>query len=784
MDRVEKFVKFLIKYKWSVMLFWGVMTLLFGFIFAANIMDVAEDTFVSPDDSDVAHADQLIATYFPELAEQHTHVVVVHNEQGLVNDEFLTFTSNLYNTAKNEVGVEMLDFGGYYIYSNTEFDFMKDSYISPDNTTSLITLTFVGDSQNFGDETTAMVEKIREILTELSENLPDSFNVYTAGFPDLAADSMDSFEKDMGTIDMIVIPIVFILLALLLRNWKYFPISMLSIIMSLLISIGLIERFVVATDIAFPAFVLNVLFSLTLGVGVDYNLFLLSRFKEERLKGNSVDDSILTMMRYAGHTIFTSGITLIIALAGLILFPYNVISGIGVGVAFSIAVLLMVNLTFTPALVSIIGNWLEKPGEEVKDKAKAAEIERKATSKSIWYRVGKKATQYNYWIIAIVLLLTIPLSIQIYNQDARSESIFYTPKGYESRDGFELLQDKFGAGTILPLQLVVVPQEGDVWSDSTFDRMQTVITRLITETSLDEYSFFSHVWMDGSAINSDISATYRNSSSGSYNSSSGLMYRTFSAGLISQSEGLKDMAATAHIVLPGDPFSKDANDLVEKMKVIMNEVFQDDFDWGISGFAHTLQEAIEITSKYTPIVILVVLLGIYALVGIMFRSALLPARLILTIGLTVSFIYGTAVVVFEYDTFLNEIFPELDKISVTFWMVPIVTFSIIIGLGMDYDIFTIERIKENVWNGMENNEAIAYGIAKTGRIITGAGLIMMVAFGGLMFSSTAFLIQFGFILAFAVFLDTFVVRTLLVPAIMSMAEDYNWWPTKPPKKVD
>jgi predicted RND superfamily exporter protein len=236
MDRVEKFVKFLIKYKWSVMLFWGVMTLLFGFIFAANIMDVAEDTFVSPDDSDVAHADQLIATYFPELAEQHTHVVVVHNEQGLVNDEFLTFTSNLYNTAKNEVGVEMLDFGGYYIYSNTEFDFMKDSYISPDNTTSLITLTFVGDSQNFGDETTAMVEKIREILTELSENLPDSFNVYTAGFPDLAADSMDSFEKDMGTIDMIVIPIVFILLALLLRNWKYFPISMLSIIMSLLIS--------------------------------------------------------------------------------------------------------------------------------------------------------------------------------------------------------------------------------------------------------------------------------------------------------------------------------------------------------------------------------------------------------------------------------------------------------------------------------------------------------------------------------------------------------------------
>jgi RND superfamily putative drug exporter len=744
-------------------------------------MNVADDTFVSPEDSDVAHADQLMETYFPELGKQHTHAVVVHNDQGLVNQNFHDFTTNLQTAAKNEVGAELLGFGGYYVYANSDYDFMKGNYISPDNTTSLITITFAGDSQNFGDETVDMVNKIRKIIDDLSENLPDSFNIYTAGFPDLAADSMDSFEKDMGTIDMIVIPIVFILLAVLLRNWKYFPISMLSIILSLLISIGVIERFVVATDTAFPAFVLNILFSLTLGVGVDYNLFLLSRFKEERLKGGTIEDSILTMMRYAGHTVFTSGVTLMIALAGLILFPYSVISGVGVGVAFSIGVLLLINLTFTPALLSIIGNWLEKPGEGIKDKAKAAEEERRATAKSIWYRIGKKATQYNYWIILIVLLFTIPLSVQIYNQDARSESIFYTPKGYESRDGFELLQQKFGAGTILPLQLIIVPQGGDVWSQNTFDVMHTLTDRLIAETSLDENSIFSHTWMDGSAIDLNTANQYKDPNSSLYNTSEGLLYRTFSIGLISQSQGLKDKAATAHIVLPGDPFNKEANELVEQMKNIMKEVFQDEFDWGLSGFSHTLQEAIEITSKYTPWVILVVIIGIYALVGYMFRAAILPAELILSIGLTISFIYGMAVVVFEYDTFLTDIFPELDKITVTFWMVPIVTFSIIIGLGMDYGIFTIERIKENVWEGMDTNEAIAQGIGQTGRIITGAGLIMMVAFGGLMFSSTAFLIQFGFILAFGVLLDTFVVRTLLVPAVMSIAGEYNWWPRKAPK---
>ena len=97
-----------------------------------------------------------------------------------------------------------------------------------------------------------------------------------------------------------------------------------------------------------------------------------------------------------------------------------------------------------------------------------------------------------------------------------------------------------------------------------------------------------------------------------------------------------------------------------------------------------------------------------------------------------------------------------------------------------FPVFTIERIRENVWEGMENNEAIAEGIDKTGRIITGAGIIMMIAFGGMMFSSSYILVQFGFVLTFSVFLDTFVVRTLLVPAIMSFGEKLNWWPNLPP----
>ena len=107
-------------------------------------------------------------------------------------------------------------------------------------------------------------------------------------------------------------------------------------------------------------------------------------------------------------------------------------------------------------------------------------------------------------------------------------------------------------------------------------------------------------------------------------------------------------------------------------------------------------------------------------------------------------------------------------------------FSVILGLGLDYDIFTLERIREKRFiEGLENEEAISQALSHTGSIISGAGIIMMIAFGGLMFSSSIILVQFGFILAFAIFLDTFFVRTILLPAIMGLADKWNWWPNKP-----
>jgi uncharacterized membrane protein YdfJ with MMPL/SSD domain len=166
-------------------------------------------------------------------------------------------------------------------------------------------------------------------------------------------------------------------------------------------------------------------------------------------------------------------------------------------------------------------------------------------------------------------------------------------------------------------------------------------------------------------------------------------------------------------------------------------------------------------------------------VGVMYKSIFVPIRLLAMILLRISFIYGLAVLFFEDHWRKSSDRPSGD-VNGLFFMIPVMTFSILIGLGMDYDLFILGRIREEVWKGKPTEEAIADALDHTGGVVTGAVLLMVIAVGGLMLSGSLVLVELGFILAIAVAMDATVVRAFLVPAIMSLAEKTNWWPSIPP----
>jgi hypothetical protein len=176
--------------------------------------------------------------------------------------------------------------------------------------------------------------------------------------------------------------------------------------------------------------------------------------------------------------------------------------------------------------------------------------------------------------------------------------------------------------------------------------------------------------------------------------------------------------------------------------------------------------------------------AVFIIVGALFRSLFVPIRLLLTIAIPICWIYGLSVIVFQIGTF-DAIFTTLKDYNSIYWLIPVMCFSILVGLGLDYDIFLFSRVVEYRKLGYQDRAAITKGIYRTGGIITAAGVIMFIAFAGLMLSQEMVLNQYGFMLSFAVLVDTFIVRTLLVPAIMQLAGPVNWWPgAMPPATKD
>lgn len=764
MTRIDTVSRLIKKNRYPIIFFWVLVTIYVAGLYASNFIPSTSNGYKPPEGSEAALAENLMNAYFPNKLDEQAHIIILHDEnENIISTKLADFTSKLYTEYHDHDRFTSL--GGYFIFANTELDSVKMEYVSDDMHTSLLVLELNGNS--------AFQIEIAEELRDFTHSYDfGQIEAYVIGTIELDIDTETSIENDLSTIDTITIPLVFLATIFLIGNWRYIFLTLLPVLMTIGISFGILERLINETGIAIQSFVPSVLISLTLGISVDYSLFLLSRFREEKQKGKSNDEAVKVMLKYAGHTVLTSGITLTIAMAGQIFFPVVVLSSVGYAISTAIFILLLINLTLIPSLLYIFGDWFDKPSEKKTDNK---------IKKGFFFKVGKFATKYNWLVLGIILLLTLPLVSQITNINTQSQVEFFAPIGSESNHGFTLMRDEFGPGALSPMSIILVPDSQNVWSEDVFQQMQTFIGNLINTTDVGRFDVASIAWLNGSAIPWTLASMFINPVSPVYNLTDAQLYRLFASQYVSSGEDLQNKAVYIQINLPVDPYGEDANSLIDDINSLLAKSFADT-EYGIVGTTVVNKSTIDKTYDVFPLMILLVILAIYLLIGMMFKAVILPARLIATIALTISFIYGAATVIFEYTTFLNDYLPSLDGVDVIFWMMPVMSFSVILGLGIDYDVFTIERIKENVWDGMSNNDAIAYGLNNTAKLITGAGLIMLIAFGGLLFSSSYILIQFGFVLAFAVLLDTFLVRTLLVPAIMSFANTMNWWPSRPNTK--
>jgi RND superfamily putative drug exporter len=523
---------------------------------------------------------------------------------------------------------------------------------------------------------------------------------------------------------------------------------------------------VVGQQWKFSFFVQNMISMMGLAVGIDYSLFILSRFREEREAGRPVLEAIDVASNTSGRAVFFSGLTVIIALLGMLIVPSTIYRSLAAGAIFVVGFAILASITLLPAIIrlfadnlsrffseskagSVLSSPLLRPLRLLKNAVLAVVLSpilllfaaldgagtllgrNKAAAASsgggFWDKVA--STVMRHPIIGVVSVTGVLLlaAIPYFDINRGSAGVGTLPESFESKQGFLVLEREFAGGQVYPAEIVI---DGDTNSPE----VKAAVTRL--QQALAGDKTFGP-------------ATYEANSAGNL-------------GLLSAQ-------------LATDPYADAANDGVRRLRSeLIPQAFEDtDAEVYVTGLTAMNLDALDVTADYTPIIFAFVLGLSFLLLMMVFRSIVVPAKAIVMNLLSVGAAYGLIVLVSQKGFGAGLLgFQQVD--TVEFWL-PLFLFSILFGLSMDYHVFLLSRIRERYDQTGNNSDAVAYGLRSTGRLITGAALIMVAVFGGFAMGELVMLQQMGFGLGVAVLIDATIIRSILVPASMKLLGNLNWY---------
>ena len=463
-----------------------------------------------------------------------------------------------------------------------------------------------------------------------------------------------------------------------------------------------------------------------LGVGVDYALFIVTRFRQGLQRGVPTEQAIVDALDTSGRAVMFAGVTVCIALLGM--FALGVSFLYGVAVAASIAVLFTVAaaLTLLPALLGFFG--IRVLGRKARRRLADGQLTSNDESPG-WGRWARTIRERPALIAggaaALMLVLAIPFfSMRLGSADAGSD-----PASSTTRKAYDLLATGFGPGYNGPLQLVA--QIDDPAQETAFTNVAAAIAK-----------------------------------------TSGVV-RVTTPRLIPGPSGQPGVA-TADVYPTGSPQDASTTRLLHQLR---SEVVPASSSGGlkalIGGQTAIFDDFSTVLSKKLPLFIGVVVLLSFLLLTAVFRSLLIPALAALMNLLTAAASFGLITVVFQWGWGASLL--GIDKTGPIEAFVPVMMFAIVFGLSMDYQVFLVTRIYEEWHRRGDNRAAVTHGLAATGRTITAAAAIMVLVFGSFILGGERIIELFGLGLAGAVFLDALVVRSTLVPGLMLLAGKADWW---------
>jgi RND superfamily putative drug exporter len=579
------------------------------------------------------------------------------------------------------------------------------SLVSKDGRTALIQLDLGLASDDY-------VERLVETVGSLDEQA--GYEVAATGERIVDLDLETTAEQDLIRGEVIGLTAALVVLLFVFGSLVASLVPLAVAIVSIVVALGLTTLVGQAWELSF--FVVNMLVMMGLAVGVDYSLFVVSRFREERHAGRDQLGAIARAGATSSRAVFFSGLTVVIALLGMFVVPHTIFRSLGVGAIVVVLVSVAASLTLVPALLSLLG-----------DRVDSLRLPFGRRRGAVWSRIAEAVMRRPVASLVASVALLVALAVPYAWVQAGSSGVSTLPDSFASKRAFELLDSEFGARDNTDVDVVVA---GDVRSP----RVRSAADRFQRALSGDNRYGTPHVAIAPAGD-----------------------------------------AAILTVPIAGDPLGRRAIDAVRDLRNrYIPEAFADSgADVLVTGEPASELDFHELAARYQPIVFALVLGLSFLLLVVAFRSLVAAATSIAANLLSVGAAYGLLVLVFQ-EGIGAELLGFTQYESIEAWL-PLFLFSVLFGLSMDYNVFLVSRIRERWLETGDTTDAVAFGVRSTGRIITGAALIMVAVFAGFATGDLVMFQQMGFGLGVAVLLDATVVRCVLVPAAMKLLGDWNWW---------
>ncbi|GFN32247.1 MMPL family transporter [Paenibacillus xylaniclasticus] len=701
--------------------------------FSSKLQDNLAGGDLAIQTSESAQADSFIAEHFEGVSASRLIIVAESKETSPEASEFRQFVERLRTVTAGNPDVSSI---------SDPYAASQSGQLDSDARRAFIYANLDMEEQ----QSRKFIKQLREDIKDVT---PDGYTVKLTGSPAMNAEGSQIAKNNVKTVEKIGLPFVFILLLIVFRSVVAALLPLLTGVIAIVLAMA--AAFFFSKHMDLSSLLTNIITMLGLGIAIDYALFITQRYRDELASGKDTGEAAVSSVATAGRSVFFAGVTVAISTVSILFSNTAFARSIALGGTLVVIAAVVVSVTLLPAVLTLIGKRI--------DALAIPFLRRRKEGGGSWRKsvIAIMQRPLLYLVLALIPIgVFIPPLFQI-ELHLPAANFNELPEDSEARQGMEAVTEQMGAGTLFPVKLLL-QSSGNVFEPASMAELRRITDQIHTLPNVKEVqSILSFVTPERTA------EQWRHLIERGDELQEPIKSRM-------QSFVSRDARSTLLYIVPEMEASSAATRaLVDSIKDHIMPGISSQFTGSVTGAtASGLDYDAEVLS-HIPIIVSFVLVLTFLLLYAAFRSIVIPlVAIIMNLFVTAS-TFGFIVLMYQYGYMPGaESFP----LNIN---TPLTLFVLLFGLSMDYEVILISRMREYYKETGQHEESVTDGIVTTAGMINGAASIMVVVFGVFLLADFQLIEELGVGLAFAILIDAFLVRTLLVPISMKLLGKYNWW---------